>query len=194
VLNPAARRIRTIAIGGALVVYAVVLAVLIYIPLHKLVRVTVAHEGGISAFVNVAPVPTGTSGTRPSVARPRPVVTQAPSVMPVEMPASIAEAPGSQESTGAVQGGGPVRMSIGQLQLIKKVEPVYPPLMLAAGKQGSVLLDAVIHPDGTIGDITILQSLGPLFDRAAIAAVKQWQYTPLPYEGIVTVTVKFTLR
>jgi protein TonB len=85
-------------------------------------------------------------------------------------------------------------MSIGQLQLIKRVEPIYPPLMLVAKQQGTVVLDAIIHPDGTIGDIRILQSLSPLFDRAAIAAVKQWQYTPLPYEGIVTVTVKFTLR
>ena len=191
-LNPAARRIRTIAIAAALVVYAVVLAVLIYIPFHKPVRVSVAHEGGISAFVNVAPTPTGTTGARPAPT-PRPV-TKAPAVVtPTTMPASIAEAPASEQEAGA-QGGAPVRMSIGQLQLIKKVEPLYPPLMLAAKQQGTVVLDAIIHPDGTIGDIRVLQPLSPLFDRAAIAAVKQWQYTPLSYEGIVTVTVKFTLR
>jgi TonB family protein len=193
VLNPAARRIRTIAIAAALVVYAVVLAVLIYVPLHKPVRVTVAHEGGINAFVNVAPTLTGTTGARPTPT-PRPV-TKAPAVVtPTRMPASIAEAPESEQGSGGAQSGAPVRMSIGQLQLIKKVEPIYPPLMLAAKQQGTVVLDAIIHPDGTIGDIRVLQPLSPLFDRAAIAAVKQWQYTPLPYEGIVTVTVKFTLR
>jgi TonB family protein len=193
VLNPAARRIRTIAIAAALVVYAVVLAVLIYIPFHKPVRLSVAHEGGISAFVNVAPAPTGTTGARPAPSlRP---VTKAPAVVtPTTMPASIAEAPASAQDAGGVQGGAPVRMSIGQLQLIKRVEPVYPPLMLAAKQQGTVVLDAIIHPDGTIGDIRILQPLSPLFDRTAIAAVKQWQYSAIGYEGIVTVTVKFTLR
>ena len=89
-------------------------------------------------------------------------------------------------------------MSIGQLQLIKKVEPIYPALMLAAKQQGTVVLDAIIHPDGTIGDIRILQPLSPLFDRAAIAAVKQWQYTPLVLNGIptpfvLTVTFNFSV-
>jgi TonB family protein len=36
--------------------------------------------------------------------------------------------------------------------------------------------------------------VNPFFDRAAIDAVKRWQYTPIPYEGVVTVTVKFNLR
>ena len=32
-----------------------------------------------------------------------------------------------------------------------------------------------------------------LTKSAAIDAVKRWRYTPLPYEGIVSVTVNFTL-
>jgi TonB family protein len=193
VMNPAQRRIRTAAIAAAVVLHVIVLAMLVYVPRHKPVRLSVAHEGGISAFVNVAPTPTGTTGARPTPT-PRPV-TKAPAVVtPTQMPASIAEAPASEQGSGGAQGGAPVRMSIGQLQLIKKVEPIYPALMLAAKQQGIVVLDAIIHPDGSIGDIRVLQPLSPLFDRAAIAAVKQWQYTPLPYEGVVTVTVKFTLR
>jgi len=58
---------------------------------------------------------------------------------------------------------------------------------------GQVVLDAIIHRDGTIGDVTILRSTNEAFAQAAITAVKQWKYTPLPYEGIVTVTVNFTL-
>ena len=34
-------------------------------------------------------------------------------------------------------------------------------------------------------------SSNPAFTQSAIAAVKQWLYAPLPYEGIVTVTVNF---
>ena len=54
---------------------------------------------------------------------------------------------------------------------------------------------AAESPDrnGTIGDITILKSFRTEFAQAAIAAVKQWRYSPLAYEGVLTVTVNFTL-
>ena len=55
------------------------------------------------------------------------------------------------------------------------------------------MLDAIIHRDGTIGDVTVLRATNDAFAQAAIVAVKQWRYTALPYEGIVTVTVNFTI-
>ena len=55
--------------------------------------------------------------------------------------------------------------------------------MESARIEGVVVLDAVIHRDGTIGDITVLQSTSPAFEQAAIAAVKQWRYTPIPQRG-----------
>jgi TonB family protein len=66
--------------------------------------------------------------------------------------------------------------------------------MRTARLEGTVVLDAVIHRDGTIGDITVVKSSASAFERAAIDAVKQWRYTPLPYEGILTVTLNFTMR
>jgi protein TonB len=80
------------------------------------------------------------------------------------------------------------------LALLKRIEPAYPPAMQAARVEGMVVLDAVIHRDGSVGDIKVLKSSGPHFERAAIDAVKQWLYAPIPYEGILTVTVNFTLR
>jgi TonB family protein len=76
---------------------------------------------------------------------------------------------------------------------VKKVIPVYPPLMQSARIPGQVVLDAIIHSDGTIGDVTVLRSTNPSFAQAAIAAVKQWRYTEIGFEAIVTVTVNFTL-
>jgi TonB family protein len=101
-------------------------------------------------------------------------------------------------SSGVVGGGqsgsGPVRFgSGGNLTLIKKVTPTYPPLMQTARMTGQVVLDAIIHPDGTIGDITVLQSTNDAFTQSAIAAVKQWRYTAPGFEGILTVSVNFTL-
>ena len=77
--------------------------------------------------------------------------------------------------------------------LIKKVQPIYPVLMQTARVTGQVVLDAIIHPDGTIGDIKVLQSTNDAFAQSAIAAVKQWRYAAPGFEGILTVSVNFTL-
>jgi protein TonB len=90
---------------------------------------------------------------------------------------------------------GPVRVSPGQGPgLIKRVEPKYPPIAQAARMQGTVILDAVIHEDGTVGEITVLRSANQVFDQAAIEALKQWRYTPGPQDVILTVTVNFRLQ
>lgn len=90
---------------------------------------------------------------------------------------------------------GPVRVSPGQGPgLIKRVEPKYPPIALTARMQGTVILDAVIHKDGSVGEITVLRSANQVFDQAAIDALKQWRYTPGPQDVILTVTVHFKLQ
>ena len=61
------------------------------------------------------------------------------------------------------------------------------------GAQRTCRIDAIIHADGTIGDVTLLRSTNEAFTRSAIDAVKQWKYTPIGFEAIVTVTVNFTL-
>ena len=192
---PAQRRIFRGAIAVAVVLHALALAVLIWRPHTLPVRVTVAHQGAINAYVSITPAPAATTG-----AAPRPVTTPRP-VSLAAAPKAAEPQPASNESTGAAQvvaagaqGGGPVRMTTGQIQLLKKVEPIYPPLMVAAKRGGTVVLDATIKPDGSIDDVMVLQSLGPLFDRAATQAVKQWRYTPPGFEAVLTVTVIFTIR
>ena len=192
--NPAQRRILRSAIACAVVLHVVLLAILIWRPRTTPVRVSVAHEGSISAFVNVAPAPAATSGVARPVTRPRPVSLAAAPEKPPAEPASNESTGAGQEAAGAAQGGGPVRMSAGQIQLLNKVDPVYPPLMLASHRRGQVVLDAIIHPDGSIGDVTVLQSSGSLFDRAAVDAVKQWRYSPPGFDAVLTVTVIFSIR
>ena len=81
----------------------------------------------------------------------------------------------------------------GGITLVRKVQPVYPAMMQSARISGQVQLDAIIHADGTIGDVTVLRSTNGAFAQSAIDAVKQWKYTPIGFEAIVTVTVNFTL-
>jgi periplasmic protein TonB len=77
------------------------------------------------------------------------------------------------------------------------VGPVYPPIALAARKEGLVILEALIAEDGTIRDVRVLRS-DPLFEQAAIAAVRQWRFSPTRLNGqpvpvVMTVTVGFDL-
>jgi len=191
----AQRRILRSAIAAAVALHLAVLAAFMWHRHTEPVRVTVAHQGSISAYVNITPKPAGTAGAPRPVTRPRPVsIASTPKAAEPE-PASNESAQAAQETAvGAQNGGGPVRMSAGQVQLLRKVDPVYPPLMLAARRTGTVVLDATIKPDGSIGDVKVLQSLGPFFDRAAIQAVSQWRYSPPGFEAVLTVTVIFSIH
>jgi protein TonB len=121
----------------------------------------------------------------PTPTEPEPIVEPEPTPPPVEIP----QPPPPPQQTG------PVRVAPGQGPgLIKRVEPVYPQALQAARIQGAVVLDAIIHKDGSVGEIKVLQSSNKMFEQAAVDAIKQWRYTPTPYDVILTVRVNFTLR
>jgi protein TonB len=66
--------------------------------------------------------------------------------------------------------------------LIRRVQPVYPPLAITARVQGSVVLAAVISKDGTIENLRLLSG-HPMLVPAALGAVKQWRYKPYILNG-----------
>jgi protein TonB len=77
-----------------------------------------------------------------------------------------------------------VRVSQGVTQglLIKKVQPIYPPLARQARIQGNVLLQAEISVEGTIENLHLISG-HPMLAPAAIDAVKQWRYKPYILNG-----------
>jgi protein TonB len=90
---------------------------------------------------------------------------------------------------------GPVRVEPGQGPgLIKKVEPIYPPLAKVARIEGTVVLDAVILKDGSVDEITVLESANSMLEKSAIDALKQWRFTPGSQDVVMTLTVNFVLR
>jgi TonB family protein len=122
------------------------------------------------------------------------LATRKATAVPKDDQAGAGTSAGSAGVVGGQAGTGPVRLgSGGNLTLIKRVTPIYPTLMQSARMSGQVVLDAIIHPDGTIGDVTVLRSTNDAFAQSAIAAVKQWRYTAQGFEGILTVSVNFTL-
>jgi protein TonB len=81
--------------------------------------------------------------------------------------------------------------------LLHKVPPVYPRQALKAHVSGSVILEAHVDVRGRVKSVKVLRG-HPLFDEAAIAAVKQWRYMPAlhngqPTELLLTVTLIFKL-
>ncbi len=92
-----------------------------------------------------------------------------------------------------------VRVSAGVTSglLIRKVNPIYPPLARQARISGTVVLRAVISKDGSIENLTLVSG-HPMLAPAAIDAVKQWKYKPYllngePVEVDTEVQVNFTL-
>jgi periplasmic protein TonB len=77
------------------------------------------------------------------------------------------------------------------------VAPIYPDIARAARVEGLVILEATIDERGVVIDARVLRSV-PLLDAAALAALKQWRYTPtllngVPVRVLMTVTFRFSL-
>ena len=82
---------------------------------------------------------------------------------------------------------------------LKDVHPVYPPAMRAAGREGTVPLEATIGADGAVHSVRVLSaSIHPDFAVAAADAVRQWQFAPtllnrVPVEVSMKVNIEFRL-
>jgi periplasmic protein TonB len=80
---------------------------------------------------------------------------------------------------------------------IRNVAPVYPEIAVQSRVTAMLILEAEVDTRGQVRAVKVLRG-HPLFDEAAIEAVKQWRYQPLLLNGeptafIVTVTMNFNL-
>jgi len=87
--------------------------------------------------------------------------------------------------------------SILEGNLIRRVQPPYPPLARTARIQGPVVLVAIISKAGTIENLRAVSG-HPMLVTAAIDAVSQWRYRPYilngePIEVETQITVNFLL-
>jgi len=105
--------------------------------------------------------------------------------------------------TGGGTGGGAYRPGNG-VQLprpLREVKPQYTADAMRAKVQGTVLLECVVLPDGTVGKVEVVRSLDSAFglDQEAIKAARQWRFAPgtrfgEPVAVLVTIELTFTLR
>ena len=82
---------------------------------------------------------------------------------------------------------------------VVQIAPTYPRQARQAGIEGSVTMEVLIRPDGTVSNAKIIESDPPrLFDQAAIGAMKKWKFRPKivdgsPVEQKARQTIEFTL-
>jgi protein TonB len=98
------------------------------------------------------------------------------------------------------KGAPPVRVG-GEIKVPERVTwvpPVYPAEAQQAKVSGIVIIQAIIDENGDVAMTKVIKSVA-LLDEAALAAVRQWKYTPTLVNGVavpvvMTVTVNFTLQ
>jgi len=104
---------------------------------------------------------------------------------------------------GGGTGGGAYRPGSGVTlpQVVREVKPAYTADAMRAKVQGSVWLECIVMPDGSVGEVKVTRSLDPIFglDQEAIKAAKMWKFRPGMRQGepvpvIITIELTFTLR
>jgi TonB family protein len=66
---------------------------------------------------------------------------------------------------------------------LHKVDPKYPPTLMAEHVEGEVILYAVIRRDGSVDSIQVVRGIDPLLDANAVRALAQWKFRPAEREG-----------
>jgi TonB family protein len=103
--------------------------------------------------------------------------------------------------SGGGMGGGPYRPGSGiqPPSLLREVKPDYTEDARRRGITGDVLLEIVVRANGQVGEVRVLDGLGHGLDERAVAAVRQWRFSPArrfgqPVDVLVEVAVEFRLR
>jgi len=110
---------------------------------------------------------------------------------------------GLGDGRGGGTGGGAYRPGAGITlpKVLREAKPQYTADAMRAKVQGSVWLECIVMPDGSVGDVRVTKSLDPIFglDQEAIKAAKLWRFSPGLRQGepvpvIITIELTFTLR
>lgn len=111
--------------------------------------------------------------------------------------------PGLGPGSGGGTGGGAYQPGNGVStpELVTEVKPLYTADAMRAKIQGSVLVECIVQPDGSVTDVKVIKSLDPVFglDLEAIKAARQWRFRPgrrlgQPVPVVINIVLDFTLR
>ena len=79
-------------------------------------------------------------------------------------------------------------------ELTRKVDPAYPLELMRSNIEGTVTLYAVVHSDGHVSDVRVINSVDDRLDSYAGAALSRWEFrpairngSPVPIAAVVTI-------
>ena len=110
---------------------------------------------------------------------------------------------GYGNGVGGGTGGGVYRPGNGVSlpRVLREVKPQYTSDAMRAKIQGTVLIECVVQPDGSVTDVHVVRSLDPTFglDQEAMKAARAWRFAPgvrmgEPVAVQISIELTFTLR
>lgn len=139
------------------------------------------------------PTPTPIPQTVAAPLEPTPLPEPVPEVLPP--PAPVAEAPKPAPSLP------PAPTPPHPADYLNNPKPSYPALSKRLGEEGTVRLNILVNPDGSVARLELAKSSGhPRLDRSAMNTVQSsWKFEPArqggkPVAAWVIVPIQFTLR
>jgi protein TonB len=115
--------------------------------------------------------------------------------------ASAPDVPPSRSVIGVRSGDPPLQPAMTSARPAKgNRKPIYPPLAIEKGLEGTVLLEVEIDKEGYVSKVRIIQSSGhSILDRAAERAVKRWKFEITSPDGgpvnpVIEIPIRFTLN
>jgi TonB family protein len=110
----------------------------------------------------------------------------------------VGEGTGGGFGGGAFQPGNGISIPV----VLRKVNPTYTSEAMRAKVQGTAIVEAVVLPDGTMGDVRIVRSLDRVYglDAEALKAAKAWLFRPgvnregQPVPVRITIELAFNLH
>lgn len=68
-------------------------------------------------------------------------------------------------------------------ELIKRIDPVYPPEAIQKNIEGTVIMEVVVDTGGNVSSVRVTGGKQKIFNDAAVKAVRQWKYQPYLVRG-----------
>ena len=127
---------------------------------------------------------------------------EAPKSTPVPKPVpEVLPPPAAAEAAKSAPSASPPSTPPQPANYLANPKPPYPHLSRRLGEEGTVRLNILVNPDGSVAQLEVAKSSGyPRLDRSAIETVQSsWKFEParqggMPVAAWVIVPIQFTLR
>jgi len=78
----------------------------------------------------------------------------------------------------------------GARKVLTKTPAIYPTLARSMNIHGTVKLEAIVEPNGTVKNVDV-KGGHPLLTQSAVTAVGHWKFEPAPHETRELIEIKF---